>query len=115
MEKIELNPEIKKQADILFKLIEDEVKEKHEDSVAEAMAAEWGNYLKKSKGFDMLKYGEELTLTESERAIYGLEESFRFMNDEATHSISTVTRNVLRIIDLWNFKSLEQKQGNRRA
>lgn len=101
MDKIELNPEIKKQADKLFKLIEEEVKEKHEDSVAEAMEREWGDYLKTSKGFDMLEYGKLLTLTESEQAIYGLEEVFRYMNDESAALVSELAHQGLRVAEYW--------------
>jgi hypothetical protein len=101
MKKIKLNPEIKKQADKLFKLIEEEIKEKHEDDVAQAMEAEWGDYLKTSKGFDMLKYGEELTITESERAIYGLEDSFYRMDDKTAALLSDVALEGLRVAEYW--------------
>ncbi|MBD3616651.1 MAG: hypothetical protein HUJ22_08760 [Gracilimonas sp.] len=102
MDKIKLNPEIKKKADELFELIEKEVNEKHEDDVAKAMAQEWGDYLKTSKGFDILKYGEELTITESERAIYGLEDSFYRMDDETAALLSDVALQGLRVTEYWN-------------
>ncbi|WP_020404317.1 hypothetical protein [Gracilimonas tropica] len=102
MDKIKLNPGIKKKADELFELIEKEVKEKHEDDVAEAMAAEWGDYLKNSKGFDMLNYGMILTLTESEHAKYSLEESFRYMSDEAAYTVSYLAHYALRAAKKWS-------------
>lgn len=78
-----LNPEIIKQARHLFSLIEQEIQNKSEDGFAETLAEEYGDYLKTSKGFDMLQYAFDLSQTHSEKAEYDLEGSVRFMKDDA--------------------------------
>ncbi|HBQ60047.1 MAG TPA: hypothetical protein DD671_10605 [Balneolaceae bacterium] len=110
MDKITLNPEIKKQADKLFKLIEDETEKHHDDEVAGAMEAEWGEYLKTSKGFHQLEYAKELTLTESERARLNLEEAFWQMDDETASLVFTVSDYGCRVSEAW--KRIKNKEDD---
>lgn len=110
MDKITLNPEIKKQADKLFKLIEEEVREHHIDDVAEAMVEEWGDYLKKSDGFDTLEYAKDMTINESERARLDLEEAFWQMDDETASLVFTLSDYGCRAAEAWN--KFKEKKGD---
>lgn len=109
-ETTKLNPEIKKKAGELFDLLEDEIIKSHEDELAEVMAEQLGDFIKKSKGFDQLLYAYELSKTTSEKAIYGLEESVYHMNDEAFFTLTKLYEKVLSLVDIWNTPKEERSE-----
>lgn len=97
-----LNPEIKKQADKLFKLLEEEADNLHFDTLTEAMSEQLGDYLRGSKGLDILEFSRLLSKTQSEKAENDLEESTWYMKDKTLFELSEVfhyMQDVLEIIE----------------
>ncbi len=95
-----INPEIKKPADKLFSLIEENLNDMDgdENTVAEMLNEEIGEDLKSRKGFDMLQYAFELARDKADMSIYGLEESTWFMDDEALEQVHDFAANAKRIV-----------------
>jgi hypothetical protein len=91
----QLSPEIRKQAEKLFSLIEAEIEKSDEDTVCEAIAEEMGDFLKNSKGYNNLEFSCLLAKTRREQAHMDLETASWNMNDNALNTLTELYQDVL--------------------
>lgn len=95
-----LDPEIKKQAQKLFGLIEEHIEEIGPDETAEAIAEEMGDFLKNSDGFRDLAFGHELAKTKSERTIQTLEGVLWNIRDKDLSELHQLTKGAVEVVEL---------------
>jgi hypothetical protein len=107
-----LNPEIRKQTEKLFNLIENEIAKNHPDPICEAIAEQMGDFLKGSKGFDNLAFSCQLAKTKSESATMNLNEASMYLNDDALYDLHYLQRRVFITFEGWEQFCREPSDDN---